>query len=390
MKYKIAIAARDPIGTGGGTVALSTAREMMAKGHEVVFVSDYTAASELPGIKNIAMPGGRALRDWRPKKKVLAVIRHFAQIVSFSVFGHIQLRRLRQRGYIGIDHNIEAFGSDIAVLHNVFVEQERTDKRHWIRRVPHWLNPIFSFRLIREKIVLNSRSLSAVVAVAPQLLQEAEGLMRPGTDGSAIPNGIDLVRFAPISKTERDSLRRELNGRDHFIVLFVGHEYERKRLDLVMQAVARLGAQVLLWVVGGRWSSQQTYEDLARALGILDRTIFWGTRSDTERFFCAADCFVLPSDYEAWPLVALEAMACGTPIVMTPVGCAPYVIRNGDTGFIACDAAEIADAISKLADDRDLLDRMRTNARREAEEYGWSSVADKYLDVVARVAVGRT
>ncbi|MEC9358090.1 MAG: glycosyltransferase family 4 protein [Pseudomonadota bacterium] len=384
---KIAIAVRDPIGTGGGSVALQTARALIELGHEVVVVSDYPVP-DLPKVDVIAF--GQALKRWQPGFKVTSRIRHLAQLLVFSALGRMKLRKYENAGYITVDHNLEAWGGDVVVIHNVFGHQYRADHRPLLRRLPQFFNPAFHFRILRERIILRLGRVQTAVAVSEQTLEEARPYLRDGMRTGVVHNGVDLDRFVALPPQARTARRIEQGINGNFVALFVGHEFERKRLDLVLEAIAASAPDVVLWVVGGRVSNQSHYEDMARKLGVLDRVRFWGTRPDVEAFFQVADAFVLPSEYETWALVCLEAMAAGVPVIMSAVGCAPHVIEQGRNGYVVKPAvAEIAAALARMNADRMHHEAMRSAARTVAQAYSWSGVARQYLRLIQDAAPSR-
>lgn len=380
---RIAVSARDVIGTGGGTVSIETSRHFAERGHEVHFVVDTDVPRGLEGVRLHVTAFGNALKRWQPRGRISFRIRHCLQVFLFSLLGGLQVRRLERQGFVSLDHNIESFGAHVLVLHNVFIAQYRADRRHWLKKIPQFFNPVFGFRLLREQWAFRSPRTRAVIAVSEQTLEEARPYLRAGLRHEVIHNGINLVRYSPCPESERRALKAELGAPGRFVLLFVGHEFERKRLDLVIAALALMPEDVCLWVIGGRGSSHDAYKRIGADHGVAERVSFLGTVADTERYFRAADAFVLPSDYETWGLVVLEAMACGTPAVMTAVGCAPHVIRDGETGFVVdYTAREIADRLLQLHADPGLHARMRAAARAMAEAYAWEKVAARYLDVV--------
>jgi len=386
-RFKLLVVARDPVGTGGGIVATETARRMAAMGHEVVFLSDYPLAVPLEMTTCKVMPLGEKLRQWSPRSKAASLVRHLVRLAAFSIYGRWYSGRLEGKGFVSIDHNLEAMGGDIVVLHNVFLAQAKADQRRWQVKILHWLSPVFIFRLIRELKVLRSSRVHSAICVSEQTLAEAAGILKAGIATPVIQSGIDTNRFAPSTEVERLRVRQEVGSSpEAFVTVFVGYEFERKRLDLVIKALALSAEHVVLWVVGGIFGSIEKYEALATRIGVRHRVVFLGKRSETEFIMQAADCLVLPSDYETWGLVALEAMGCGVPVLMTPVGCAPHVIREAETGFVVDYSADsIAAAIRRLDEDADLLAHMRIQSRREAERHDWDAVARAYLREVQYV-----
>ncbi|GEM_PF-532501 len=387
-KLKIAISARDAVGTGGGTVAIETARCMTRLGHDVTLVTDYDVTGLVDGCVALTMPIGNALRSWDPTSKILSRFRHLLRLVLFSIYGQVQLTRLRKNGHITIDHNIEAFGGDIVVMHNIFTEQSKSDQRPWLQRVPQYLNPAFSFRIARERIVLRSSGVSAAVCISEETLTQTAKYSRAGIELVCIPNGIDLDRYKPVGDDVRKALRFDLAAPDgSFILLFVAHEFESKRLDLVIAALEHCDSRAILWVVGGRFSDAKPYADLAERIGVAGRVEFFGTRMDVDLFMKTADCFVFPSNYETWGMVVLEALACGLPVIMTEVGCASLVINEPHNGFITDqNAIAIARHVDFLLKQPQRMETVRSNCRATAEKFSWPSISEKYISLIRAIS----
>jgi glycosyltransferase involved in cell wall biosynthesis len=389
-RRRIAIAARDVVGTGGGTVAIETARYLAQAGATVRLIVDSDIPAPPAGVDVEVTPWGRRLKAWTPRGKIAFRVRQLLQILAFCHFGRRALDRCEKAGFVSIDHNLEACGADIAVLHNVFIAQYRADQRSLLRRLPQFANPVFGLRLLRERLTLRARRVRVVVAVSESTLVEARPQVPASKAIEVIESGINLERFHMLADAERERLRRERGVEGRFVLIFVGHEFERKRLDLVIDALAALPEQVVLWVLGGRMSRVENYVELARKRGVEGRVTFLGTHPAPEELFGLADVFVLPSDYETWGLVTLEAMACGVPAIMTPVGCAPRVIQDGETGYVVpSDARAIAERVRLLLDSPAGHARSRRAARAMAERFGWLQVAQRYLALADQVDKGQ-
>ena len=129
------------------------------------------------------------------------------------------------------------------------------------------------------------------------------------------------------------------------------------------------------------------YRELARRCGAGDRVHFAGTTSEPAPYYAAADAFVLPTAYEAFPLVALEAAAAGLPLLAARVSGVEELIDDGRNGwFVERDAAMIAGRLRTLAADPDLRARMGAAARESTEGYSWNSVVDAYVKLYATLA----
>jgi Glycosyltransferase len=124
------------------------------------------------------------------------------------------------------------------------------------------------------------------------------------------------------------------------------------------------------------------YKQLAEELGISERVVFAGGRSDLPLIYPAADAFVLPTLYETFALVCLEAMASGLPVLATPVGGIEDYLRDDENGFhIRHDSLEIARKLDALLADRSLHERIRQAGIATAEDYAWEKIANQYLDL---------
>jgi D-inositol-3-phosphate glycosyltransferase len=199
---------------------------------------------------------------------------------------------------------------------------------------------------------------------------------------SVIPCGVNLESFRPI---DRDTARREL-GLDHQkVILFVGRMDPLKGLEQLLTATTYMDGQKppILMIVGGDAESQgQVLQQMAMELNIEQRVKFFGSvpQSQLPLFYSAADVCVIPSYYESFGMVALESLACGTPIVATNVGGMKNIIRNSEMGRIVSDNSplNLATEISELI--RTQGDKSHIKVRRDTmAAFSWSAIADRIL-----------
>src|SRR5262249_49958812 len=142
----------------------------------------------------------------------------------------------------------------------------------------------------------------------------------PGVEAVVTPNGVAGDRFGPDPTAYRRTRRTMGVASDECVALFVGGDWSRKGLGIAIGGLSNApsaGAPVRLWVVGP--GDRAPYEAMAARLGVAGRVRFFGQRSDTERFYRAADIFLLPTLYETFCLAAFEAAACAVPAVITAV-----------------------------------------------------------------------
>ncbi|HWO93477.1 MAG TPA: glycosyltransferase, partial [Dehalococcoidia bacterium] len=215
--------------------------------------------------------------------------------------------------------------------------------------------------------------------------------------------GVDLDRFEP---TSRAAARLALGlALDEPIVLFVGRIEPLKGIDLLIDALSYVeplgtGSPATLLIVGGDALAQREVEDLrhrAARTGVADRVRFVGSapREMLPLFYSAADVCVVPSHYESFGLVAVEAMACGTPVVASRVGGLTTTVQDGVTGYLVpwrC-PEPFAERIELLLANPYLRDSLGRAARRSVERLRWGHIAERvlalYRELAGAVAPGR-
>jgi UDP-glucose:(heptosyl)LPS alpha-1,3-glucosyltransferase len=187
--------------------------------------------------------------------------------------------------------------------------------------------------------------------------------------------------------TDRRALRRQLNlPEEETLLLFVGHEFGRKGLRPIIEGLARCPAagRTQLLVVGR--DDPAPYRRLAASRGLGDRVRFFGPRSDVHRFFAAADLFIFLSNYESFGLVGLEALSSGVPVIASRVSGLEDYVKEGENGLLVeRDPESLAQALTRVLNDSELFERLRTGARPSTESYAWSKIADQYLAAFKRI-----
>ncbi|MFM0305409.1 glycosyltransferase family 4 protein [Paraburkholderia sediminicola] len=381
---KVLMVGRDVNGTGGGRVLVETALGLARRGCDVVVLSD-TSIPELSGTIPVMNTWfGDALKVWQTKHKVFRVIRHTLQILCFTGFGTAVAVNFRKRGYVIVNHNVEVMLGDVIVLHNVFSAQAIMESKSKFWRQFRLLNPVFAVRIIRERWVLGHGESGAVVAVSRPTMEEAMGLIKGNRKKVVIQNGVDTVRFSKGPDVPDVHVDR---GDEEIPLLFVGHEFERKGLRYLIEALQYLPERVVLLVAGGRGSNADEYVGYAHSVNVSDRVRFLGTVRNTGDLYRRCFAFVLPTSYEALPLVVLEAMACAKPVLATAVGGIVDILDDGRNGFvIERDAKDIAKKVALLIASPDVRREISAAAARTADEHTWDCVSEKYFEVIASIA----
>ncbi|HEX6595762.1 MAG TPA: glycosyltransferase, partial [Acidimicrobiales bacterium] len=224
-----------------------------------------------------------------------------------------------------------------------------------------------------------------------------------GADPSRIeivPPGVDHEVFTP---GDRGAARVELGlglDADGPVLLFVGRIQPLKGADVAVRTLAALSPGATLVIVGGPSgpdgpSEIRRVKSLVKELGVADRVRFVPPQphEGLPAFYRAADVCLVPSRSESFGLVALEAAACGTPVVAAAVGGLCTLVDDGVTGFLVegRDPSAYADRAAQLLDDRALGQRMGEAAARAAQRYSWSITAARlrrlYADLSSRTPV---
>ncbi|MFB6102816.1 MAG: glycosyltransferase [Haloplanus sp.] len=212
-------------------------------------------------------------------------------------------------------------------------------------------------------------------ATAAHLTDEV-GVSTPVT---VVPNGIDIDRFRPVDAADF----RERHGLDAEPLLgYTGrHGYEKRLGDLV-DAAAALDATV---VFGGDGPAREELEERAAKRGVDARFLGFLDRDELPAFYSTLDAFVFPSPVETQGLVALEANACGTPVVGADEGALADTVEDGVTGyhFETGDVESLRRAIRRTLDERDTLGETCLDRR---ERHGVDHAVDRLVDVYDRVS----
>jgi D-inositol-3-phosphate glycosyltransferase len=249
------------------------------------------------------------------------------------------------------------------------------------------------------------RGEAEVVAAADRLVantgEEARQLIGLyGADASRVETvhpGVDLSVFRPGSAGRRAAARKALGlAPDAIVLLFAGRMQPLKGPDILLRAVARmirddpgLAARLAVVFVGGPSGLGRNDPDmvtqLAACLGISDvvRLEPPCPQSELADWYRAATVVTVPSYSESFGLVALEAQACGTPVVGAAGGGLRTAVRDGESGILvdSHDPADYARVLRQLADSPRMLARLSAGAIRHASGFGWSAAVDRLLGV---------
>ncbi len=254
-------------------------------------------------------------------------------------------------------------------------------------------------RIAAEKKIL-ARADRVIVATLAEQTQLRFLYKANGSNFEIIPPGVDTSHFYRIPS---DEAKQYLGLRPHDrMVLFVGRIEPLKGVDTLIRAMAclkfksRVG-RVHLAIIGGEpdVSPEQMTAEMARLQKLSDdlcmgeMVLFLGKRGqDTlPYYYSAAEVLVMPSHYESFGMVALEAMACGTPVIASDVGGLGFLVQDGETGFTIPDGEPdtMCEKLSLLLTDNRLREQMGRRAAEVAQSYCWDKIARQILAVYEQV-----
>ncbi len=215
---------------------------------------------------------------------------------------------------------------------------------------------------------------------------------------SIVPPGVDIAHFHPMPTR---LARQQIGVGDHdWMILFVGRIEPLKGVDTLIRAMALLARECPTWVsrlslaiIGGDPNTNENAEmerlkAMHAELQLGDLVVFLGAKDQNklQYYYNAAEALVMPSHYESFGMVALEAMACGTPVIASDVGGLSHLVRDGETGFHipSGDHLALASTLSRLLQDDALRGKLGEQATYWAQNYSWVKIGDRILDVYRR------
>ena len=364
------------VGLAGGSecVAYELHRAWLAMGLDArVLTSLATEPEPRKGISYVA--------PWLKVWGIRVRWRHLAALFAVPVFTLLATwRAYRTRGAkIILSHGDSLIG-DVCVMHAVnrasLAEKWRAGYYGWL------LNPTNLWVAWRDWWMLRGGRYRRIVAISERVRKQLKEYHHvPDERIVTIPNGINLARFDPSNASSRAEVRLSLGVTEDIpLVLFVGSQYRLKGLEFVIKALAEMKTKAVLLVVGGDIAAP--FKRLAEQLGVCDRIIFAGARSDLPSIYPAADALVLPTLYETFALVCIEAMASGLPVLASPVGGIEDYLHDDVNGFhIQRDPQDIAVKLDRILTDRDLHARIREEGLATAGNYAWEKTARQYLSL---------
>lgn len=197
-----------------------------------------------------------------------------------------------------------------------------------------------------------------------------------------------IVKISNLIEIEESNRRKKIKLKGNPSLLFVGHLSHIKGVDLLIKAISLIANATIHLHIIGKGDKEQEFKKLSKDLNIENKITFWGSvsHSKTFYFYKNADICVVPSRYDNFPNVILEAMVCSCPVITSSVGGTPEIIKDGENGLlISLDPKEIAKKIELLEKDKELIKKIKNNGLKSLANYDSSIISKKYRDLYEKI-----
>lgn len=220
-----------------------------------------------------------------------------------------------------------------------------------------------------------------VTAVSESLRNDTLSYFNITQEIKVIPNFVDTNRF---KRQNKEHFKKMLTGGGEKILIHTSNFRKVKRTEDVIKIYAKVAKSIpVKLMMVGDGPERNLAEELCREMDLCDNVYFLGNQNAVEELYSIGDLFLIPSESESFGLAALEAMACGVPVISSNTGGLPEVIKNGETGFI-CDLGDIDKMAEKslyLLTNDDIWQQFSKNARLLAESYTIERILHQYEDL---------
>jgi UDP-glucose:(heptosyl)LPS alpha-1,3-glucosyltransferase len=356
MKSDIAFVQRKiSVYGGGGIFALRFIKQMLADGRRVTLLTDCKPQGLKEKISWVRIP--------------LIKPFSFLKALSFACFSQIAAKKYC---YDLILSNERTFYQDIYFAgegcHRVWIEQ-RSRQIGPLKRFFISINPLHWTIFYLERRCLKSPRLKGIIAFSQRTREELIEIHRfPPEKIKVVYHGVPAPQAVSI---ERSVARKDLGiDEDELALLYLGSGFERKGLRYLIEGLSHFkGQPIKLLVVGKGYTGK--YRRIARRLGLEDKVQFYGPSTNTPMFYAAADIFALPTLYEPFGLVVLEAMSHGVPVLVSRFAGASELITDAKDGMLIQDPFNPREIGAQLCRMKDPMLRatLAENGRKLAARY---------------------
>jgi len=359
-----------PLIGGGGYHVYNLTKELVKKGVDVTVFTLEMGSRGLIKRANVETHFG--------KVKVFRVSAFRVPRTTYSIAPRLISLLLKENPDIIHAHGYQVFTSDAASLVSKIKKIPFILTLHGFPRGFNKLTHKTYFNLVGKKTL---ESAQKIISVSNLVAQEFKAIEVPEEKMVIIPNGIDLEEYKQLPKG--DSFRKRLKIKeDEKLVLTIGRLEKIKGFQFLIKAlpsiIREIGSTKLL-IAGPNFDYGSKLRKLAEETKVVDNVIFYGPINGKEKFeaFSAADVIAVPSLYEGFSVLILEAMAAGKPLVATYTGAAPELIQDWKNGVLSNlgDAEDLAGKVVKLLSDEKLMSLISQGSRKTVEAFSWEKIS---------------
>lgn len=359
---------------GSGVVATELGLELSKRGHEVHFIT-YSQPVRLELLSNnvhyheVNVPD-YPLFQYQPYELALS-----SKLVDMVKLHKIEVLHV----HYAIPHAYAAYMAK-KMLHEEGIHLPFVTTLHGTD-----ITLVGSHPFYKSAVTFSINKSDAVTSVSQSLKEDTIRLFNIKREIEVVPNFIDLSKY---QHDFTDCQRDMMADKDEKIITHISNFRPVKRIDDVINIFYNIQKEfpAKLMMVGDG-PEKEPAEQLCKKLGIEEKVVFFGKSHEIDKILCFSDLFLLPSETESFGLAALEAMACGVPVISSNTGGIPEVNIHGVSGFLS-NVGDIEDMTKNalyILQDENVLKVFKTNAKKEAKQFDIQSIVPYYEAIYKNV-----
>ena len=240
----------------------------------------------------------------------------------------------------------------------------------------------------KPAVTFSINNSDAVTSVSESLKEDTLRLFDIKKEIHVVPNFIDTEKYNnPYSECDRDLIAHK----DEKIITHISNLRQVKRIDNVIEIFERILEKMpARLIIVGEGPEKKPSKKLCKEKGIYDNVLFVGNSHEVDKILCFSDLFLLPSEHESFGLVALEAMACGVPVISSNAGGLPEVNIQGESGFLSDigDVDDMSKNALKILESTETHAKFKQNARKIATNFETKNIVPLYEEVYEKALKG--
>lgn len=240
----------------------------------------------------------------------------------------------------------------------------------------------------KSAVTFSINKSDVVTSVSQSLKDDTLRLFDIKNEINVVPNFIDVEKHDnPFTECQRDLMA----DKDEKIITHVSNLREVKRITDVIEIFDRIQKQMpAKLIMVGEGPEKLPAEELCEKKGISEKVMFVGNSHEVDKILCFSDLFLLPSEHESFGLAALEAMACGVPVISSNTGGIPEVNKQGFSGYLSDvgNVSEMADNAIHILSDETRLSEFKINAKKAALEFDTKNIVPLYEELYKKALNG--